>query len=175
MKRKLLTSVGALIMLGMTTHAGMAGTQTANMHATITIVEGCTVNANDINFGTWANLKSERYQTSQVMVSCNVNGSEGEGAKYKTDYKVSLSAGKSNDVQNRKMMDPSNNAIVYNIYLNENYTSIFGDGTSGTSVLNGKVKDTTDDVYTIYAKTVKTATNPAAGVYTDILTLTVDY
>lgn len=174
MKRKLLTSVGALLMLGMTTHLGMAASMTSNLNASITIIEGCTVNSKDINFGTWANLKSARTQTTTVMVSCNVNGKD-SGGKYKENYTVSLSAGKSNNMTARTMVDTANNAIPYNIYVNPNYTGIFGDGTNGTAQLTGDVKVDTDTTFTVYAKTGVVAANPTPGTYTDILTLSVDY
>lgn len=121
----------------------------------------------------WANLRSERYQTSKVMVSCNVDG--GGASTHAEKYKVSLSTGKSNPFTSRKVEDNANHEIAYNVFVNPNHTGVFGDGTNSTKQLTGSVNTTTDDTFTIYAKMDATDTNPVAGSYNDYLTLSVDY
>lgn len=176
MKRKLLTSIGALLFLGAATSVSMAASNSSNMNVTIKIVEGCAVTANDMDFRQWANLLSPHTTTTTVSVTCNVGpGQTSSGTTIANTYKVTLSPGKSANQTMREMRNTSGNAIKYNIYLNSNYTSVFGDGTGGTSNLEGTVSATANDTYTVYGRTQVDTNNPTPGDYVDNLTLTVSF
>ena len=175
MKRKILTSIGALLFLGAATSASMAAnTQTANMNARIKIIEGCSEMCIRDSFGVYANLRAPRRATAEVIVSCNVKpGTTDSGLVIAERYKVTLSPGKSANQAVREMRNTNGNAVKYNIYVNSNYSGIFGDGTGSTSTLENAITDTTDDHYIVYGLTQVDTNNPVPGEYVDNLTLTV--
>ena len=89
----------------------------------------CSVSTPNINFGTYNTVNSISLPASNITVTCG--GIIGSVAPT-----VQLSPG-SGSYQARVMNGPAGNKLNYNLYTNSSYTTVFGDGTSGTGYYSG--------------------------------------
>jgi spore coat protein U-like protein len=91
-------------------------------------------------------------------------------------YVIKLSAGNGASFSPRKMASGGNN-LNYNIYTDAGHSSIWGDGTGGTSTVSdsysGSILTRTLN-YTVYGR-IPASQNAAVGVYGDSITVTVEY
>lgn len=89
----------------------------------------CSVSAPDINFGTYNTMNSISLPAANITVTCSaIFGSVAPT--------VQLSSG-SGSYLARAMNGPAGNTLNYNLYTNSSYTTVFGDGTSGTGYYSG--------------------------------------
>lgn len=132
----------------------------------------CTATATPINFGPYDPLvASPRTTTASVTVSCDLL----LGASLLVAYAISLSQG-SGTYANRTMRF-GGDSINYNLYRNGTYSSIWGDGSGGTSrILDGYLLGLGGAVtnYPIYAR-IPALQNVPPGIYTDTILVTVTY
>jgi spore coat protein U-like protein len=90
---------------------------------------------------------------------------------------ISLSAGGGGAFNPRRMTGPSVGSTAdYNLYLDAARTTIWGDGTGGTSVITAPDPTSASAVYTytIYAR-VPDGQDLEAGAYTDAVTVTINF
>lgn len=121
----------------------------------------CSVTATTLAFGTVA--FSTVASTSTVKVTCT--GSE--------SYTVALSTG--NGSYSQRQMKSGSNVLDYNIYTNSGYTSVWGNGSGGTSENSGSFGGSGGNTsFTAYGQ-VPAQAGPAAGSYSDSITVTVTY
>jgi len=142
-----------------------AGTVTDTFDVTLTIQAGCEVSApNNLNFGTVTFLDTALAGTVDFSVRCT-SGTNGT---------ISLNGGigSSGSVATRTM-ESGANSINYSLYTSGTYTTIWGDGSSGTSTVahsgNGAIA-----TLTIYGL-VPSQSTPAPATYSDTITITVAY
>ena len=130
----------------------------------------CTVSATAVSFGSYSPFSSQATtSTGTVTVRC--------GALRISSYTITLSTGLSGTFSNRTMSSGSAR-LSYQLYLNSTDTSVWGNGTDGTStrrqpgfpVLWGALKN-----YTVYGKIPASQTTAPPGSYTDSITVTVTY
>lgn len=140
-----------------------SGTFTGSMNAFATVNSTCTVSATAINFGSAGSLSSNINATGTITVQC-VNG---------TAYSIGLGAGIGSGatVANRKMTGGAA-TVTYGIYSNSGRTTVWGD-TIGINTV-GSTGTGGNQNFTAYARVPAQAT-PAAGTYTDTITVTVTY
>ena len=142
-----------------------AGTVTDTFDVTLTIQAGCEVSApNNLNFGTVTFLDTALTGTVTFSVRCT-SGTNGT---------ISLNGGiGSSGTVATRTMESGANSINYSLYTSGTYTTIWGDGSSGTSTVahNGTGSTTT---LTIYGQ-VPGPSTPVAGTYSDTITITVAY
>jgi len=143
----------------------ISATTTANMNVRITIIDECKIQTvNDLDFGSHGVIDANVDQTTTIGVQCTTG---------KT-YNVGLSAGggAGATVAVRKMTGPLAATINYTIYRENTFTQVWGitiptDTVGGTG--NGSVQ-----TIPVYGR-VPPQTTPAAGLYTDIVQITVTY
>jgi spore coat protein U-like protein len=85
------------------------------------------------------------------------------------EVRISISAGNSGSIHQRELRRPGGAAMLYNVYMDAALGTIWGDGTAGVSL---KVKNTTA---VVYGHVPARQTGLAAGSYTDVLVVTIDY
>lgn len=131
----------------------------------------CTVSATAVAFGTSINplVSSSLTPTGTITVACT-NGFAS------TTFTIAATAGSGSFAQ-RYMKDSASNQMNYNLYTDTNHTVIWGDGTGGSSVING-ANEAATTTYTVYGKlsfpqTLGPATYPDA--YSDTITMTLTY
>jgi spore coat protein U domain-containing protein, fimbrial subunit CupE1/2/3/6 len=133
----------------------------------------CTVNSPSIAFGSYSVINATPLQsTATVTVMCTADLILG----LLVNFNVSLSPGGSGNELARYMTFGSSH-LKYNVYTNSTYTSIWGDGSNGTSELSGSftaVIGGASQSITVYGQ-IPVAQPVPVGSYGDSLTITVSY
>lgn len=137
---------------------------------------GCTCNvqsASNIAYGNYNPFSgSDIDVTGEIQVKCVAT------VGVLASINISLSTGSSGTYLPRTMKSGAN-ALNYNLYTNSSRTTIWGDGSSGTSIITNNftllalASFTTSD--TVYARLPAGQTNAAVGTYSDTITVTVDF
>lgn len=166
MKKYLVAPVAAGIMLAV---AGAAQAESKNASFTVsaTVAKACTIDANNMDMGTWSgtgNLDG----TTTVTVKCT-NG---------TSYNVALDNGTNGtSTADRKLGDGAER-LSYNLYRDSGRTQVWG-STIGTDTVSGSgngmatANERNIDVFARIAQADLLAAKP--GTYTDSVTATITY
>ncbi|HEY0328559.1 MAG TPA: spore coat U domain-containing protein [Rhodopseudomonas sp.] len=127
-----------------------------------TVVGNCNVNAIDIDFGTHGTVGTNVDASGLLMVSCTVG----------TNYNIGLDDGHAAAGPSGRKMALAAVTIGYNLYRNAARTQVWG-STIGVNTVsatgNGGLQP-----YTIYAR-VPPQSMPGAGVYKDVIVVTITY
>jgi spore coat protein U-like protein len=150
--------------------AGWAGpaastTTTATFQVQIIITNACSIgSASALNFGSQGTLAAAVAATSTVSVNCTLT----------LPYNISLDAGTGSGatVAARIMTGPASATVGYSLYQDITHLLVWGN-TIGTNTVAG-VGTGLSLPYTVYGNVPSQAT-PAAGTYTDTITVTVTY
>ena len=141
-----------------------AATATTTFTVQLTITSSCTINsASILNFGSQGVLTAPVNQTSTIQVQCTNT----------TPYNIGLNAGTATGatVTTRKMTN-GGATVGYALYSNAGMTTNWGN-TVGTDTVSGTGNGASQP-YTVYGQ-VPAQSTPAAGTYTDTITVTVTY
>ncbi|MDE2305209.1 MAG: spore coat protein U domain-containing protein [Gammaproteobacteria bacterium] len=168
--RKILTATlaaGALTAVG-----AQAATTSTSFNVTATVQATCVAKANALNFGTYTPGGGDLKVNTSISVACT------KGAI----PTVSLDKGANGaTVAARAMKDPvSGNLLAYNLYQDAAFTTLFGDGSNGSSTdkLAASTGFNTAQNVTVYGWLQDSAANqavaPGTG-YTDTVNVTVTY
>jgi len=129
----------------------------------------CSFTAANINFGTYNIIQtSHNTTTGTIHVSCNP-------AK-PVPVTITLSTGSSGNYAQREL-SPSLagvDRLRYNIFTDASYSTIFGNGTGGSQILLNAVSRTAPWNVTYYGR-IPAGQDVSADLYTDILTMSVDF
>lgn len=136
-------------------------------------IADCTASAGSTNFGTYSPFSiSPLDGTGNVQVSCSLIGL----ISLVVSYDILLSPGSSGTFVNRTMSGGSYN-LSYNLYTNAGRSSIWGDGSGGTSIVtDGYLLGllTTVRNYPVYGR-IFAGQNVPPGLYSDTIVVTVNY
>jgi spore coat protein U-like protein len=136
------------------------------------LLQSCSVSATAVNFGLYDPLSGSATQsTGTVTVVCQVSL-----VGLFVNWTVALSTGSSGNYVARQLQSGAN-SLSYNLYTNAARTSVWGDGTSGTSVVSANpflIVGSNTVNYTVYGS-IPAAQDRPAGSYTDTLTVTMTY
>lgn len=134
-----------------------------------TVQQPIEVSATTLSFGNYSpGPASPTDANSIVKVYCN-NASD-----HLPSFTVALSAGVAGGFNPRKMKNGST-ALNYNMYTTSGYTTIWGDGTSGTSTQSySQSQNLNAKSFTDYGQ-VPPSQFVTAGSYADTITVTVTY
>jgi spore coat protein U-like protein len=133
----------------------------------------CGASASSVAFGIYDPLQgTPDTSTGNLTVTCSATGS----SAFITVF-VSLSTGLSGTYSARKMFSGAN-TLNYNLYGDNTYTQVWGDGTSGTVRGSASVLVAPGSPRTLtgtwYGR-VPAAQDVAAGTYADTIVVTVTY
>ncbi|MGE0180024.1 MAG: spore coat U domain-containing protein [Sphingomonas sp.] len=155
----------ALLMLAAAGPAGAATTgSTLNVSANVT--SNCTVSTSALAFG-----------SVNVIGGGNVDGSGGltvtctSGTAWSAAAGVGAGTGAS--FASRRMTAGSNQ-LGYNLYTSSGYSTVWGDGTGGTSLLSGTGTGGAQSV-AVYGRVGSGQASVPAGSYADTVAITVTY
>lgn len=142
-----------------------AATTTSTFQVTMTITADCLITStNTLAFG------------SSGVIAANVDASANLGVQCTntTPYNIGLNAGTGSGatVASRKMTGPASALINYSLYTTAGRTIVWGN-TVGTDTVAGTGNGSTQ-TSTIYGR-VPAQSTPAAGAYTDTITVTVTF
>jgi|RhiMetStandDraft_4_1073278.scaffolds.fasta_scaffold171067_1 spore coat protein U domain-containing protein, fimbrial subunit CupE1/2/3/6 len=125
----------------------------------------CTISTTSVNFGNYNVFTgSDTDSTGTVTIDCN-------GAAH--DIIVTLSKGASSSYNPRTMLKASE-ALSYNLYRDAARTSIWGDGTGGTSTYTNANPPNGPVNVTIYGR-VPAGQDVSAGAYSDTVSAVVNF
>jgi spore coat protein U-like protein len=135
--------------------AAMAANATTTFQVTATVNAACSVSATDMAFGVYTGAAAVD-QTSSLSVTCTLL----------TPYTIALDAGAhaSGVFANRAMNNGTDN-LNYQLYTNVGRTTIWGDGSSGTSTVAGSGLGVAQPI-TVYGR-IPASQNVSTGSYVD--------
>ena len=134
----------------------------------------CTVSATSLALGTYNPASGTPTDASGlVTVTCAANP-----LALVLGYTVSLSTGGSGSYAARQMSSGAN-TLAYQLYSNASHTTVWGNGTGGSSVVNGglllSLLFPVSANHTVYGRLPALQSAAAAGAYTDVIVVTVAY
>jgi spore coat protein U-like protein len=136
------------------------------------LLQSCTVAATTVNFATY-NPQSATTDDAvgTVTVTCSVTL-----LGLLESWTIALSTGGSGTFANRQMSSAGHH-LTYNLYTNATRTTVWGDGTAGTSVVSDSrllSVGTNNYSYSVYGR-VPIAQDRPPGTYVDGITVTLNY
>jgi len=146
---------------------GQAATATTTFAVTATVLSGCAVVATDLIFGNYSSVSATANDaTSTVVATCTA------GVSYTVAAGEGTGAGAT--VAARSMTGiVTGGALNYLMYSNAGRTTLWGDGTLGTTMFTGTAALVPQN-YTVYGR-VPALQHPAAGLYADLVTVTLTF
>ncbi|HVY21839.1 MAG TPA: spore coat protein U domain-containing protein [Steroidobacteraceae bacterium] len=164
-------SISALLIASVLGVSGVASaaTTSTSFSVTATVLKTCSATSANLAFGSYTPGAGALTGSTAVNVKCT-NG---------TTFTVALNAGTTTGgTIAQRLMANGSNTLQYNLYTTSSYTTIFGDGTGGSSPQNGTGTGLGSAVaVNVYGQLPDNATNQNAvpGIYSDTITATVTY
>ena len=144
----------------------LAATASSTMSVTATVTANCTVSTSALAFGNVNTISGANVDgTGGLSITCT-NGTAWSAA-------AGVGAGSGASYANRRMTSGAN-LLNYNIYTSAARTTVWGNGTSGTSAIAGTGSGTLQSV-TVYGRVGSGQTSVPAGAYADTVAVTVTY
>lgn len=160
MKHLLATSLMSCAVIGSVS----AQTATTTFDVQITIEAECLIeSASDLDFGTAGVIDANVDETSTIAVQCT------DGTPYTVGLGPGLGGG---TIDERVMTGPGGATVDYNLYQDPARTVVWGEAI-GTNTVAGTGDGAIQNL-TVYGR-VPPQETPAAGTYTDTVTVTVSY
>lgn len=157
-----LSSMGAFflicVVMAIWTPSAHAQTATDSFQVSVTILDSCSIVADDLDFGGQTELDSAVDVNTLVTVNCSVG----------TAYAVSLDQG----VNGTRVMSDGSETVAYELYTSVLRTLAWGTDVGVDTV--GGVGDGNDQVLTAYGR-IPAQTTPGPATYTDTITATIAF
>jgi spore coat protein U-like protein len=125
----------------------------------------CSVTLTGLAFGVFAGAQLD--STATVTVNCS-----GIGGGASHPYTMAANGGGGGNISARRMVNGANQ-LGYQIYTNVGRTTVWGNGTTGSTVA-GSSTNGVNGVFTANGR-IPAAATPLPGAYTDTVTVTVTY
>jgi len=157
--------LAALAVAGAT--PGYAATATTTFAVTATVLSGCAVTATDLIFGNYSSTAATPTNATSSVVATCTNG---------VAYTIAADAGTGTGATEaaRSMTGlVGGGALNYLMYTNSVRTALWGDGTLSTTTFAGTAA-LLPQTYTVYGS-IPITQHPAAGLYADLVTVTLSY
>lgn len=142
-----------------------AQSATSSFAVTATVEDSCTITASDLAFGVYSTISGGALDgSSTIQVRCTLNAA----------YSVSLNAGATagGSIPARLMADGAS-TLGYNLYTTNARTTVWGDGTGGSSAVAGTGTGLAANL-TVYGR-IAGAQNVAAGSFSDTVIATINF
>ena len=155
--------IGSALALGSTliSKPAFAATATANMSVSATVPATCTITTTNMNFGSYNSTQAD-YTAAQATITATC--SNGTNAVVSLNAGVNAGAG----VQ-RKLKDSGTQVLNYDIFTEDDYITVWGDGTTV-----GFSSDGTPKTLTAYG-VISPGQSVPVGSYADVVTATITY
>ena len=142
-----------------------AATATTTFAVTANVVPTCSVSAAALNFGAAIPnpISSNVDAQSAITATC----SNGAG------YTIALNGGTNAGTVALRRLEAGGTTINYTMYTDAGRSSIWGDGTIGTTLLNGSGSGA-PQVIPVYGR-IPSGQAPGTGAYSDTVTVTITF
>jgi spore coat protein U-like protein len=166
MSKKIIAPIAAGVLLAMA-GAAQAATKTSSFNVTASVAKNCIINTANLNLGVFDGT-SDLTASSNILVRCT----------NLTAYSVALSPG--SGVFGNRTMVSGTNSLIYNLYTDNTYGTVWGDGTGTTSVVSGAGSGmgiAGEKTHTVFGRLLASANAGGvdAGAYSDTITATITY
>lgn len=143
-----------------------AATSTTVVPVTATVIASCTVTATALAFGNYNGISGSMLDASATITPICTSG---------TVYAVALDAGLGSGatMTTRKLTGADGAELDYGIYTDVSRSTVWGDGTGGTSNLAATGTGIAQPA-TMYGR-IPAGQTSAVGVYSDTVTVTLTY
>jgi len=141
-----------------------AGSADSTFQITATVEGSCSVSANDVSLGTYDPGAATLEGTGTIDYQCTPGLSP----------TISLDNGLYGANPNSRVLSSGSSALDYQLYQDNGYSTVWGDGTNGSSV-ESVTADGNSDSTTVYVAVPTGQTNAAAGSYSDTVTATINW
>lgn len=161
-------AIGSVIamLLIMPSATSIAATATSDFLVSATVLDVCSVDTTSLAFGDYsATSATPLDSTSTVTATCT------SGLSYTIALNEGTTSGST--VDNRSMTDGTN-TLQYDLYSDSSHSTMWGDGTSGTSTISPYTGNGSGQAYTVYGR-IPANQYVVSGSYTDTVTATVTY
>jgi len=168
MRKQIVAPLAAGVLLALAGTA-QAATKTASFTVNASVGKNCVISAGNVNFAAPFFGDNDLTATSTITVRCtNLTG-----------YSIALSAGSSGDFAGREMVSGTD-VLVYNLYTDNTYGAVWGDGLGTTDVVSdvGEGMALANAIpHTVFAQLLAADnTGPVgAGAYSDTIVATITY
>ncbi len=161
-KLSLLVAAGLAFAMPQT---AIAGTTSATLAVTASVLESCTVAATPMLFGNVAPGSANIDTSSQLTLICTPNA----------DYDILLNSGGNASAGQRRLANTGASAFIpYDLFMDSNRMQPWGN-TVGTNTKAGAADATGNATYPVYGRIPSSAGAVTAGAYTDTVTVTVNF
>ncbi len=165
MNRSVRNSVSVLLLSGASL-AAFAQTATTTFTVSATIVGACAVTATNLAFGNYNPASATALDgTSAVAVSCTSG----------TTFTTALNIGTGGGSFATRTMISGVDTLDYNLFTSAARTTIWGDGTAGTSTVPGTGTGLLTPVNLTVHGRIPAGQDRPTGVYTSLITVTVTF
>ncbi len=160
------TAAAAALFAG-STMQGQAATATTTFSVTATVLSGCLVTATDMIFGNYSSVSATPTDTtSTVTATCTA------GVSYTIAPDVGTGTGATQAARSMTGI-VTGGTLNYLMYTNSSHATLWGDGTLSTATVGGTTV-LAPQSYTIYGR-IPALQHPGAGLYADLVTVTLTY
>lgn len=155
---------GATVLVASPAFAGSTVGNTINLG--LVIEDECTIDTNDIDFGTTGIIDQDMDGTANIDIECT----------NRTPYSIALDAGThagtAGDVTTRRLKNAGTDYVNYQLY-SDSFSTVWGH-TVGSDTVDSASATGSGETVTIHAR-VPAKQNVAIGTYTDQVTATIWY
>lgn len=146
----------------------LAATRQTTMGVSANVASNCIIAAQALSFGSY-DASAAKSGSSDLTVRCSKG----------TPYTVKLSAGLTGTFAQR-LLTSGSNSLQYNLFTTSALSSVWGDGSGGTSTLGGTgagLAIGSAITHTVHGEVPNSLSNQdaPAGNYSDTITVTVEY
>jgi spore coat protein U-like protein len=146
--------------------SGSNGSSAFALTVNATVINDCIASASTINFGSGVGVLS-----SAIAVTGTITAKCTSGDVYTIALNKGTTTGAS--LSDRQMAGSGSAVVHYQLYTDSGHSTVWGDGTSGTSTAGGTGNGATQS-YNVYGL-VPAQTTPAPNTYSDTVLVTVTY
>jgi spore coat protein U-like protein len=167
-KPRLHYAIPCIVLTMLTAQPALAGTQTATMGVSATVVDDCSVSATSVAFGN-VNVTSASAAagTGGITVRCTA------GTGWTATASAGSGTGATASIRKLTLGSDPTKTLNYALYVDSGYVGVWGDGSTGTAVTGTGTG--VADTRTIYARIPTGQSGATQGTYTDSVTVTVTY
>lgn len=132
----------------------------AALAATALHAATCSLNVQPLGFGNYDFQSSQNLDSvGHVIVTCDVS----------TSFSIALSPGAGTFAA--RAMQNGTHQLAYNLYTDATQTTVWGDGSGGSAIVNGSGTNVDEVVY----GSAPAGQNPYVGIYSDAITVTLSF
>jgi len=166
MRKQILAPIAAGVLIAFA-GAAQAATKTASFTVSASVGKNCTISAANLALGEFVGDNNLTAQ-SDITVRCTAA----------TPFSIALNQGVTGNYGGRRMTSVGGDVLVYNLYTDGTYGTVWGNGTDGGSTVGGAGTGMANALTrTVYARLLASDNvGPVeVGAYSDTIVATITY